>query len=123
MSFRVIAELLSLPSGQGLCNAVSYYRRQNNLGSGIGQGGHKSSWVARKIKAEGREQMSRGMEVCPNCGAPMPVDHVDIGVGFQRFPAYCQRCGYDEKAETGSFLRDFEEPDLKKVIKPEKLDI
>ena len=37
-------------------------------------------------------------DYCPRCGEPLLWDEVDIGVGVQRGPAWCQNpdCDYSE---------------------------
>lgn len=34
-------------------------------------------------------------ELCPECGAELEYDEVDIGVGVQRGNFYCPECGWE----------------------------
>ena len=44
-------------------------------------------------------------ESCPSCGSvDIHREEVDIGVGTQRGPLHCNRCGFDEQDEADRLL-------------------
>jgi len=50
-------------------------------------------------------------EKCPICGAEVTRDSVDIGVGVQFSPAWCDNCGWHQPGPDFGF-KEQEEPEV-----------
>lgn len=47
-------------------------------------------------------------EICPKCNGPTSYTEVDIGVGIQYSPAWCDGCGWKEEDEIIKVMEEFE---------------
>ena len=47
------------------------------------------------------------IEICPICGYPTTWEEVDIGVGIQYSPAWCDNCGWREEDEIKEVMERF----------------
>lgn len=52
--------------------------------------------------------VTRKEEACPKCGAPLSHHEVDIGVGIQQGPAFCEDCGWSAPELDYGLIDDWE---------------